>query len=93
MRPDGDAYRVEFAGTARRGVAKVPDKAAAAAIEFCFGPLAANPHRLGEALTQNLAGHHSARRGIYRVVYRIDDLAHVVYVIRIENRRDIYRPR
>jgi mRNA-degrading endonuclease RelE of RelBE toxin-antitoxin system len=27
------------------------------------------------------------------VIYEIDDLAHVVHVLRIEHRRDIYRPR
>jgi mRNA interferase RelE/StbE len=34
----------------------------------------------------------SARRGTYRVIYRIDDEAHVVNVVDIGHRRDIYRP-
>ncbi len=86
-------YRVEFAGTARRGMDRLPAKAAAAAIEFCFGPLAANPRRVGKPLTRELAGLHSARRGVYRVIYRIDEGHDAVYVLRVEHRRDVYRSR
>lgn len=87
------AYRIEFAGAARRGMDRLPEKAAAAAVEFCFGPLAANPRRVGRPLTRELADFHVARRGEYRVIYRIDDIGRVVYVLRVEHRRDIYRPR
>jgi mRNA interferase RelE/StbE len=33
----------------------------------------------------------SARRGTYRVIYRIDDKAHVVTVVDVAHRRDVYR--
>lgn len=88
-----DGYRVEFAGTARRNMNRLPEKAAAAAIEFCFGPLAATPHRVGKQLTRELAGRYSARRGEYRVIYRIDDTARIVQVLRVDHRRESYRPR
>jgi mRNA interferase RelE/StbE len=86
-------YQVEFAGTARRAVQRLPEKAAAAAIEFCFGPLADDPRRVGKPLTRELAGYHGARRGQYRVIYRIDDAAQVVHVLWLEHRSDVYRPR
>ncbi len=86
-------YRVEFAGTARRGMNQLPEKAAAAAVEFCFGPLATNPRRVGKPLTRELAGQHVARRGEYRVIYSVDDTGGVVHVLRVEHRRDIYRSR
>jgi mRNA-degrading endonuclease RelE of RelBE toxin-antitoxin system len=35
----------------------------------------------------------SARRGAYRVIYRIDDEARAVHVVRIEHRANVYRPR
>lgn len=89
----GSRYRVEFAGSARRALNRMPEKAAAAAIEFCFGSLAANPRRLGKPLNRNLTGYHTARRGDYRVVYRIDGVAHLVHVVRIDHRSDVYRPR
>jgi mRNA interferase RelE/StbE len=35
----------------------------------------------------------SARRGAYRVVYRIDEPARTVHVVRIDHRADVYRTR
>jgi mRNA interferase RelE/StbE len=34
---------------------------------------------------------YSARRGTYRVIYRIDDRARIVTVVDIGHRHDIYR--
>ena len=42
---------------------------------------------------RELAGYHVARRGDYRVIYRIDRPAATVRVVRIDHRADIYRPR
>lgn len=61
---------------------------ATAAIEFVYGPLASNPQRVGKALRFDLEGLHSARRGDYRVIYRIDE--HVT-IIAIDHRADVYR--
>jgi mRNA-degrading endonuclease RelE of RelBE toxin-antitoxin system len=44
-------------------------------------------------LSRELAGYHSARRGAYRVVYRIDDAARVVHVVRIDHRSSVYHTR
>ena len=38
-------------------------------------------------------GYHSARRGAYRVVYRINEIDRVVHVVRIDHRADVYRTR
>lgn len=86
------AYEVRFGASARRALTQLPEAAAAAAIEFCFGPLSTNPEQVGKRLTGELEGYHSARRGQYRVVYRIDDAANRVLVVRIGHRRDVYRP-
>jgi mRNA-degrading endonuclease RelE of RelBE toxin-antitoxin system len=37
-----------------------------------------------------LAGCHGARRGTYRIVYRIDEGTRTVHVLDIDNRSDIY---
>jgi mRNA-degrading endonuclease RelE of RelBE toxin-antitoxin system len=66
---------------------------AAAVTEFLTGPLLDNPHRVGKALTRELADYHSARRGAYRVVYRIDEAARTVHVVRIDHRADVYHAR
>jgi mRNA-degrading endonuclease RelE of RelBE toxin-antitoxin system len=44
-------------------------------------------------LSRELAGYHSARRGAYRVLYRIDDAARVVHVVRIDHRSSVYHTR
>jgi mRNA-degrading endonuclease RelE of RelBE toxin-antitoxin system len=47
----------------------------------------------GKPLTRELAGYQFARRGAYRVVYRIDDAARVVHVVRIDHRSSAYHTR
>jgi len=64
---------------------------ASAVVEFMTGALIENPQRVGKPLRGQLAGIHSARRGTYRVLYRIADEAHEVVVLRVEHRRDAYR--
>lgn len=87
-------YTVVFAAAARRAVEReLPEKVAAAAVEFVFGALAANPRRVGKPLRDELEGKWSARRGDYRVIYTIDDTRILVEVIAIDHRRDVYRPR
>jgi mRNA-degrading endonuclease RelE of RelBE toxin-antitoxin system len=85
-------YRIEVSGEARRGLHRLPTKIAAVIIEFITGPLAENPARLSKPLTNELEGYRSARRGDYRVLIRIDEAAHVVLVVGIDHRADIYRP-
>jgi mRNA interferase RelE/StbE len=50
-----------------------------------------DPHRVGQPLRFELEGYHSARRGPFRVVYRIDGREVIVDVIKISHRGDAYR--
>ncbi|MEP6561446.1 MAG: type II toxin-antitoxin system RelE/ParE family toxin [Nakamurella sp.] len=68
----------------------VSEVAAAACWEFLRGPLAQNPHRVGKAMRGGLEGRYSARRGEFRIVYRIRKELVVVEVIDIRHRRDAY---
>lgn len=86
-------YSIEFAAPARRSLTRLPEKVATAAVEFCYGSLTDNPHRAGKVLTLEFTGLHSARRGAYRVVYRIDDERRTVVILAIEHRADVYRRR
>lgn len=70
----------------------LPEVVAAAAIEFLTGALVQQPYRVGKPLRQDLTGVWSARRGTYRVLYRIRDDLREVVALRIEHRRDAYRP-
>ncbi|GAA5161464.1 type II toxin-antitoxin system RelE family toxin [Ornithinimicrobium tianjinense] len=83
-----EQYEVAWTPTAKRALQRLPEKVATAAIEFIYGPLARNPQRVGKALRFDLEGVHSARRGSYRIIYRIDAR---VTVIAIEHRADAYR--
>ena len=56
-----------------------------------MGALAENPHRVGKQLKEPLFPLYSARRGEYRVIYRILDDLLVVEVVTIAHRRDSYR--
>lgn len=53
--------------------------------------LADNPRRVGKPLSGELSGLHSARRGEYRVIYRIREDVLVIESVRIAHRRDAYR--
>ena len=81
-------FRIAWTPAAKRALARLPEKVAAAAVEFIYGSLAENPHRVGKPLRRELEGMHSARRGDFRIVYRITDL---VTIVAIDHRADIYR--
>lgn len=91
--PD-EAYELVMAPPARRAVAEgLPEAVAAAVIDFLTETLVVEPRRVGKPLRGELFGIYSARRGTYRVLYRIREQQHEVVVLRVEHRRDAYRPR
>lgn len=85
-------YRLVVSPTARGQLAEVlPEPVAFAAHEFIVGPLLENPHLVGKRLRPPLADRYSARRGTYRLIYRIDDDRHVVTVVAVAARSGVYR--
>jgi mRNA-degrading endonuclease RelE of RelBE toxin-antitoxin system len=84
-------YTVVLAPSARRDLNKLPEAVVAAVFEFIGGPLAENPQRVGKPLGGDLTGLHSARRGSYRIIYRIVDDVVQVQVIRVRYRATAYR--
>ena len=84
-------YRLRIAGPAAKALAEVlPEKVAAAAYEFITGPLLDSPRRVGKPLDPPMAPAWSARRGTYRILYRIDDTSRTVSVTAIRHRADAY---
>ena len=79
-----EPFQVAWTSTARRSLTRLPEKVVAAAVEFVYGALANGPYRVGKPLRRELEGMHSARRGDFRIVYRVTDVDH---------RADVYRPR
>jgi mRNA interferase RelE/StbE len=86
-------WRLVVAPTAERSLARLPEKAAAAVVEFVVGPVLDEPKRIGHPLRGELEGLWAARRGPYRIVYELDDLKRIVQVLRIDHRADVYRSR
>lgn len=85
------AWRLLVAPAAERTLARLPERVAAAIVEFMVGPLLEEPRRVGKPLQRELDGYWAARRGAYRIVYRVDDEASTVRVVRIDHRADVYR--
>lgn len=88
-----DAYGVEWAPSGKRDLARLPEKVATAVVEFIYGGLVENPHRVGRELSLELTGLHAARRGDFRVIYRIDERSLRVVVTAVDHRADVYRRR
>ena len=85
-------YAVRFTRSAQRAlVEELPEKIATAAWNFIMGALVENPHRVGKQLKEPLFPLYSARRGEYRVIYRILDDLLVIEVVTIAHRRDSHR--
>lgn len=88
-----EGWNLRIAASAERQLARLPERIAAAVVEFLLGPSCENPRQVGHQLQRELAGLWSARRGAYRVIYEINDEDRTVSVLRIEHRSDVYRPR
>jgi mRNA interferase RelE/StbE len=90
--PAQDLYELRTTSTVRRALGEVvPEAVATAAYEFITGALLREPYRVGKRLLPPMDDRFSARRGTYRIIYRIDDKNGIVTVVDIDHRRDIYR--
>ena len=90
--PAEEPYTLRTTPTVRRAPGEIlPEAVATAAYKFITGPLLQEPYRVGKRLLPPLDDRFSARRGTYRIIYRIDDKASVVTVVDIAHRRDVYR--
>ena len=91
MSTEPERYEIRFQPAARRAIVqRLPETVAAAVLEFCEAALAVNPHRVGKPLFGPLSGCIGARRGTYRIVYRIDEANRTVHVLDIDHRAEIY---
>lgn len=81
--------QVTWSSAAKRALHRLPEKVGTAVIEFVYGPLSQDPRRVGMPLRSEFSGLHVARRGDFRIIYRIatDEL----WISSIEHRSDVYR--
>jgi mRNA interferase RelE/StbE len=86
-----ERYEIRFQPAARRAISgRLPGSVAAAVLEFCDATPAVNPHRVAKPLFGPLASCHGARRGTYRIVYRIEENTRSVHILDIDRRAEIY---
>ena len=88
------AWKVEIDRAAVRDLDKFDPQTARRILSFLHGRVAAldDPRSIGEALRGSRLGEFwKYRIGDYRVIARIEDAAVRVLVVRIGNRRDVYR--
>lgn len=88
-----DGYDIAWTPSARKALSRPPEKVGTAVIELLYGPIAGSPRRPGKPLRLGLENVCSARRGDYRVLYRIDEQSRRVDVVAIEHRSEAYRRR
>ena len=93
MSTEEPVYALRVTGAAEQQLNWLPEGTAGAIVKFMVGALLDNPHRLGGALQRELAGLRSARRGVYRIIYEIEENERLVVVYRIEHRATAYLPR
>ena len=87
------AFEIVLTPPTRRAIAdELPEVVAAAVGHFITTALIHDPHRVGTHLSNDLDGIWPARRGTYRALYRINQERREVVVLRIDHRRDAYRP-
>jgi mRNA interferase RelE/StbE len=90
--PADDLYELRTTSTVRRALSEaLPEAVALAAYEFITGPVLREPSRVGKRLLPPMDDRFSARRGTYRIIYRIDDKNRIVTVVDVDHRRDVYR--
>jgi mRNA-degrading endonuclease RelE of RelBE toxin-antitoxin system len=90
--PTGQPYDYTFAPRAVCDLGKLPESVAAACVEFIAGVLRENPRRLGKPLLRGQwVGLWTARRGSYRVIYRLDEDRHQLQVVHIDHRSRVHR--
>jgi mRNA interferase RelE/StbE len=86
-------WRARITGPALRDLDRLTPRVSEPLVAFIFGSLCEDPTRRGKPLRRELEGRWAARRGDYRVVYRLDRDRELLIVLAVAHRSDVYRPR
>ena len=86
-----EKYKVLIASSAAKELESVDGKAMRQRLVEAIASLAADPRHPGVEKLSGSRDRYRIRPGDFRVVYAINDAAHVVDVVKIGHRRDVYR--
>ena len=84
------AYTVFLTKAAAKDLAAIPKKTLQQ-IDRTIQSLADNPRPQGSIKLQGTDDLYRIRKGAFRIIYKIEDEALIVIVVRVGNRRDVYR--
>ncbi|PZM17152.1 type II toxin-antitoxin system RelE family toxin [Rhizobium tubonense] len=88
------AWRIEFQRSAERELQKLGHEAARRILTFLNDRIANldDPRSIGEALKgSELGDFWKYRVGDYRIIAHIDDSTVRIFIVRVGNRREVYR--
>jgi mRNA-degrading endonuclease RelE of RelBE toxin-antitoxin system len=83
-------YEIAWTPAALRNFDELPEKVAFAILEFATGTLTQDPLRVGKTLNAPFDGMRSARRGQYRIIYRVDSKSKKVFIHGVKHRNIAY---
>ena len=84
-------WSVRLSPSASRALERLPLKIATAIAAFITELMPTDPYRLSKPLRYEFAEWRVARRGDYRVTFRLIEEDRVLYIGRIEHRAHVYR--
>jgi mRNA interferase RelE/StbE len=84
------AYKITVKASARKELEKI-QKANRETLVNAINSLAENPRPPGCKKLVNFDNHYRIRVGDYRVIYKIYDNELIVEVVKVGNRKDVYR--
>jgi mRNA interferase RelE/StbE len=88
------AWQIEYGKDAEKEISKLDRQVARRIIQFMGSRVAKleNPRSIGQALTGSTLGEFwKYRVGDYRIIAEIQDAKLIVQVVRVGNRREVYR--
>jgi mRNA-degrading endonuclease RelE of RelBE toxin-antitoxin system len=88
---DAAPWSVQLSPTAIKALDRLPHKVAAAIAEFVTAALPTDPYRLSKPLRYEVSGWRVARRGDYRVTFRVLEDDRALLIGRVEHRAHAYR--
>ena len=88
-----DEYELVVTPPAAQALSRLREPVAGAVIELLTTTLVREPLRVGKPLRREQSGISSARRGTYRIRYRVREEPTEVVVLGIEHHRDVHRAR
>lgn len=85
------SYSLSIKASAGKELAAISAKADRARIVAKIRGLADNPRPHGSEKLASHDDHYRIRQGNFCLIYLIDDVAHLVTIFKIGNRKDVYR--